>query len=103
GSSLSSRSAVSTTRHLRASAAYSCGRARNDLVYSPFTMPPNDVAPSRTSWTILATIAGFAIVTVYCTYLTVYMTDVATGAIVEAESLNHYTERLARTSGFSIH
>jgi len=63
-------------------------------------MPPNDVAPSRPSWTILATIAGFAIVTVYCTYLTVYMTDVATGAIVEAESLKQYREALSGTSEF---
>jgi len=54
----------------------------------------------RPSWTVLATIAGFTIVTVYCTTLTVYMTEVASGAIVERESLKLYRQTLAGTAEF---
>ena len=64
------------------------------------TDPRSAVANRRLSWTILATIAGFTIVTVYCTYLSVYAIDAETGVVAGVESLKQYRQALAGTSEF---
>src|SRR6476620_2371057 len=63
-------------------------------------MPSTAAASQRPSWTLLSTIAGFAIVTVYCTYQSSYMIEAATGAAVARESLKQYQEALAGVGEF---
>jgi hypothetical protein len=63
-------------------------------------MQPTAGASQRPSWTLLATIAGFAIVTVYCSYQSICMIEAATGAVVEHESLKQYREALAGVAEF---
>jgi len=63
-------------------------------------MPQPADANRRPSWTILATIAGLSIAAVYCTTLTVYMIDAASGKAVADESLKLYREALAGTAEF---
>jgi hypothetical protein len=61
---------------------------------------PPVVSGRRPSWTILATIAGFAVVTIYCTYLSVYMIVVQRSYDVARESVQEYHRALGGTVEF---
>lgn len=57
-------------------------------------------AGARPTWTMLLTIVGFAMLTVYCTYVSIHTIDVGTGAVAAEESLRQYHDALSGTRAF---
>jgi hypothetical protein len=57
-------------------------------------MAPLQEEPLRGSWLMFAVIAGFSILTVYCTFGSIHTMDVGTGAVAATESLEHYRQAL---------
>lgn len=55
---------------------------------------------SGLSWPIFLTIAGFSVIAVYCTYVSLHTIDVATGSVAATESLKQYRQALAGMRDF---
>ena len=55
---------------------------------------------SRIRPVIFAIIAGFSILSVYCTYVSIHTTDSQTGEVAEAASLDHYHQALEGVRDF---
>ena len=51
-------------------------------------------SPSKPSLTIILAIVGFSIIAVYCTYVSIYTINAASGISAAAESLAHYRQAL---------
>ena len=51
-------------------------------------------------WSLFLLIAGFSLLAVYCTSMSLYTMDVATGSVAATESLKLYREALAGTRDF---
>jgi hypothetical protein len=59
-----------------------------------------DAEPQGLSWTLFLIIASFSLLAVYCTSMSLYTIDVATGSVAATESLKLYREALAGARDF---
>ena len=69
------------------------------MYYSPSMIRVGRETPGL-KWSLFLLMAGFSLLAVYCTSMSLYTMDVATGSVAATESLKLYREALAGTRDF---
>ena len=56
--------------------------------------------PARVSWPLLVAFAGFSVIAVYCTSMSLHTRDVETGVVASDESIREYRDMVAGVRGY---